>query len=497
MSLALSLSRALFGLQAPEVQIETHLSSGLSSLNIVGLAEMTVKESKDRVRSALLNANFEFPFQRVTINLAPADLPKGGSRFDLAIALGILTASKQLPHDCLNGYEFIGELGLDGSLRPVKGILSAAIACRDTGRCLIVPTQNQHEAALVEGLHCLFANSLLQVCQHLTGNGSLSPCQTLPFTPTNTNVDMSDVIGQSFAKRGCEIAAAGGHNLLLFGSPGTGKSLLAQRFSTILPPMTEQQALETASIQSLLGALGPWRQRPFQSPHHSASPIALCGGGTDPKPGAISLAHNGVLFLDEFPEFQRMSIEMLREPIETGSIHIARAKGIICYPARFQLFAAMNPCPCGFFGNEDLPQKKRCRCTTEQIQRYRSKISGPILDRIDIHIGMENQSFDLFAKTSDNESSEEIQKRVTEAWLRQHDRQKCNNAALSPPLLVSHVSALKTVKNYLNKAVNSLNLSPRSAHRIMRVALTIADLNHQPLAVNHLQEALAMRQFEH
>ncbi len=492
MSLTHTLCCAMHGLDAPTVTVETHIANGLPCLNMVGLAEMTVREAKDRVRSALQTSGFEFPQRRITLNLAPADLPKEGSRFDLAIAIGILTASKQLPANIAKGFILLGELSLDGSLRPVRGVLSAAFSAHKLGFTLIVPHDNQYEAALVSGVTSFAAKSLLQVCAHLRGDEDLPHCQGIATTHSSNTADMAEVVGQALAKRGCEIAAAGSHNLLLFGAPGTGKSLLAQRFKTILPPLNDSEGLEVAAIYSLLGLPQLYGERPFHAPHHSASAVALCGGGSDPKPGAISLAHHGVLFLDELPEFQRHSIEMLREPLENGEIHIARAKRIICYPARFQLIAAMNPCPCGYYGST----QHTCRCSLEQVQRYRSKISGPLLDRIDLHIAMDSDNIDLFADTASNESSAIIAQRVIAARTRQQMRQGCSNARLAPPQLKALLDNCPSARDYLNHAMQTLGLSPRGAHRAIRVAQTCADLDVRALQLCDVQEALSLRQFD-
>ncbi|MCU7810276.1 MAG: YifB family Mg chelatase-like AAA ATPase, partial [Candidatus Thiodiazotropha sp. (ex Notomyrtea botanica)] len=386
MSLAILYSRAQEGIQAPLVTVEIHLANGLPALSIVGLPEMAVRESKDRVRGALTNSQFEFPARRITINLAPADLPKEGGRFDLPIGLGILAASGQLPKATLENYEFAGELALSGELRPVTGILPAALAAREAGRTLIVPRQNADEAALVADLNLHCADHLLEVCAHLNGT-SLLPTIRKNSRPTVSGHQpyLAEVKGQHQAKRALEIAAAGGHALLFIGPPGTGKSMLATRLPGILPEMSEDEALESAAIASITNRpFQPerWLQRPFRSPHHTASAVALVGGGSKPRPGEISLAHNGVLFLDELPEFERHVLEVLREPMENGWITISRATQQAEYPARFQLIAAMNPCPCGYLGDGS----ERCRCSIEQIKRYRNRISGPLLDRIDMHV---------------------------------------------------------------------------------------------------------------
>ncbi|HIP53637.1 MAG TPA: ATP-binding protein, partial [Chromatiales bacterium] len=385
MSLATLISRARAGVRAPLVNVEVHLSNGLPSLSIVGLPEMAVRESKDRVRGALLNSQFEFPARRITINLAPADLPKEGGRFDLPIALGVLAASGQIPAEALGRYEFIGELALSGELRPVKGVLPVALAARQAGRALLVPDGNAAEAALVEGVEVIPARHLLQVCAHLGGVERIAPAVPPPAAEDEKGPDLADVRGQQHAKRALEVAAAGGHNLLMIGPPGTGKSMLAERMAGILPPMTEQEALETAAVLSVSNQgfdASLWRRRPVRSPHHTASGVALVGGGGNPRPGEISLSHSGILFLDELPEFDRKVLEVLREPLESGTITISRAANQAEFPARFQLVAAMNPCPCGYLGDEE----GRCRCTPDQIHRYRGRISGPLLDRIDMHV---------------------------------------------------------------------------------------------------------------
>ncbi len=388
MSLATLHSRARSGINAPLVTIEVHLANGLPALSIVGLPEMAVRESKDRVRGALINSGFEFPARRITINLAPADLPKEGGRFDLPIALGILAASGQIPAQALGSHEFIGELALSGALRPIKGVLPVALAAREAGRGLILPEECADEAALVNDFPIHPANHLLAVCRHLIREEGIPPYyrENSQEYAVYQHPDLSEVRGQVHAKRALEIAAAGNHSLLMIGPPGTGKSMLASRLSGILPSMTQQESLETAAIRSIsnLGfSVADWQQRPFRSPHHTASGVALVGGGSNPRPGEISLAHNGVLFLDELPEFDRKVLEVLREPLESGQVTISRAARQEQFPARFQLIAAMNPCPCGHLGDTS---GRNCRCTGDQVARYRGRISGPLLDRIDMTI---------------------------------------------------------------------------------------------------------------
>nr|WP_222622887.1 YifB family Mg chelatase-like AAA ATPase [Ramlibacter cellulosilyticus] len=497
-------SRALVGLEAAAVTVEVHIANGLPNFFLVGLADTEVKEARERVRSALVNSGLEFPHnKRITVNLAPADLPKDGGRFDLPIALGVLAASEQIDAAALAGYEFAGELSLSGALRPVRGALATSMALQAAGARsrLVLPPGSAEEAALVPGAHVVRAAHLLDVVAKFQrraagepapegGEGWKEMAVSAPCA-SFTYPDLADVKGQAGARRALEIAAAGGHSLLLVGPPGAGKSMLAQRFAGLLPPLGVKEALESAALASLAGrfALEHWGQRPTCSPHHSASAVALVGGGSPPRPGEISLAHHGVLFLDELPEFPRAALEALREPLETGRITIARAARRSEFPGRFQLVAAMNPCPCGWLGSA-----RACRCSPEQVARYQGRISGPLLDRIDLHVEVPAMDAAELLEAPAGEPTAAVQARCMAARERACARQGKENQALQGVELDAQARLTPAASEFLRLAAARLQWSARSTHRVLKVARTIADLAASaPVEVVHVAEAVQYR----
>lgn len=499
MPLAIVHSRALVGLHTPEVRVEVHLGNGLPALHIVGLPQAAVRESADRVRAALLHCGFDFPNRRLTVNLAPADLPKDSGRFDLPIAVGILAAAGQVPPEPLDELEFVGELSLTGEIRPIRGALAMAIALRAQAprRRLVIPAACRAEAALVADCASLAASNLVEVCAHLRGESALERIAHAPpggsaLADASATPDLADVKGQFVARRALEIAAAGAHSLLMVGPPGAGKSMLAARFPGLLPPMDDDESLQCAMVQSIAGRFDParWGERPFRSPHHTASAVALVGGGSMPRPGEVTLAHLGVLFLDELPEFSRAVLEVLREPLETGEITISRAARQATFPACFQLVAAMNPCPCGHLGHPS----GRCRCSADQIARYRARISGPLLDRVDLRLEVPAATADELARPHRSESSAAVRERVGRAREVAHERQRKPNAMLAPREIDLHCTLEARGAQLMRRAFEASMLSARGFHRVLRVARTIADLaGAARIDATHVAEALQYR----